>query len=71
VAAALAALSPEEREVLLLYAWAELNYDEIARALDLPVGTVRSRLNRARGKAADSLAAVLTSPPEGAGRWTS
>jgi RNA polymerase sigma-70 factor (ECF subfamily) len=28
--------------------WAELSYDEIARALEIPVGTVRSRINRAR-----------------------
>jgi RNA polymerase sigma factor (sigma-70 family) len=48
LAAALAALRPSEREVLLLYAWAELSYAEIATALDLPVGTVRSRLSRTR-----------------------
>jgi RNA polymerase sigma factor (sigma-70 family) len=40
----------EELDVLLLYAWAELSYPEIARALDIPVGTVRSRLSRARGR---------------------
>jgi RNA polymerase sigma-70 factor (ECF subfamily) len=33
---------------LLLYAWEELSYEEIADALGVPVGTVRSRLNRAR-----------------------
>lgn len=37
-----------QAEVLLLWAWEELSYDEIARALDIPVGTVRSRLSRAR-----------------------
>jgi RNA polymerase sigma-70 factor (ECF subfamily) len=42
-------LGPGERDVLLLYAWAELSYDEIAEALAIPVGTVRSRLHRARG----------------------
>ena len=45
---AIAELPDAEREVVLLYAWEELSYDEIAVALDVPVGTVRSRLNRAR-----------------------
>jgi RNA polymerase sigma factor (sigma-70 family) len=48
VADAVAALPAEERDALLLYVWEELSYDEIAAALDVPVGTVRSRLNRAR-----------------------
>jgi RNA polymerase sigma factor (sigma-70 family) len=48
LAAALAGLKQPDRDVLLLYAWADLAYDEIARALDIPVGTVRSRLHRAR-----------------------
>lgn len=48
LADALAALEARDREVLLLFAWADLGYDEIARALELPVGTVKSRLNRAR-----------------------
>jgi RNA polymerase sigma-70 factor (ECF subfamily) len=33
---------------MLLYAWEELSYEEIAAALHVPVGTVRSRLARAR-----------------------
>ena len=45
---ALAGLPSRQRDVLLLYAWAELDYAAIARALGVPVGTVRSRLNRAR-----------------------
>lgn len=48
LAAALAALKPGDRDVLLLWAWAELSYAQIAHALDIPPGTVRSRLNRAR-----------------------
>lgn len=37
-----------DREALLLLAWADLSYDEIAIALDVPLGTVRSRISRAR-----------------------
>ncbi|MEV0145585.1 MULTISPECIES: RNA polymerase sigma factor [unclassified Nonomuraea] len=48
LAGALAALPAAEREVLLLVAWADLSYDEAAAALGIPVGTVRSRLHRAR-----------------------
>ena len=48
LAAALATLKPGDREALLLYAWQDMSYDDIALALDIPVGTVRSRLNRAR-----------------------
>jgi RNA polymerase sigma-70 factor (ECF subfamily) len=48
VADALALLTEEERDALLLFVWEELSYQEIAAALDVPVGTVRSRLNRAR-----------------------
>jgi RNA polymerase sigma factor (sigma-70 family) len=50
LSAALTALSTGERDVLLLIAWGELAYEEVAHALDIPVGTVRSRLNRARRK---------------------
>jgi RNA polymerase sigma-70 factor (ECF subfamily) len=51
----LADLSPGERDVLLLVAWAELEYAEVAEALGIPVGTVRSRLNRARGRVRELL----------------
>jgi RNA polymerase sigma factor (sigma-70 family) len=50
LARALGRLSRGEREVLLLLAWEELSYEEIATALDIPIGTVRSRLSRARAK---------------------
>lgn len=55
LAAALAELRAEERDALLLYAWAELGYDEIAEALGIPVGTVRSRLSRARAHVRERL----------------
>ncbi len=48
LAAALAELDPRDREVLLLVAWADLTYPQVAAAMDVPVGTVRSRLHRAR-----------------------
>jgi RNA polymerase sigma-70 factor, ECF subfamily len=43
-------LDPDQLDVLLLYAWEELSYEEIATALGVPVGTVRSRLARARAR---------------------
>ena len=48
IADAIDALPPGERDVLVLFVWEELGYDDIATALAIPVGTVRSRLNRAR-----------------------
>jgi RNA polymerase sigma factor (sigma-70 family) len=47
---ALADLPAQELDALLLYAWGELSYPEIACALGIPTGTVRSRLSRARGR---------------------
>lgn len=44
----IASLSAKDRETLLLYAWGDLTYEEIAIALGVPVGTVRSRINRVR-----------------------
>ena len=46
----LAELSPADRELVLLVAWAELSYEQAAQALEIPVGTVRSRLHRARAR---------------------
>jgi RNA polymerase sigma-70 factor (ECF subfamily) len=46
----LSRLRPDEFEVLALCAWSDLSYAEAAEALGIPVGTVRSRLSRARAK---------------------
>jgi RNA polymerase sigma-70 factor, ECF subfamily len=52
---ALEQLSPEFRSVLLLWATNELSYQEIADTLELPIGTVMSRLHRARQQLARML----------------
>lgn len=48
LAARLTELTTADRDTLLLSAWAGLEYAEIAEALGIPVGTVRSRLHRVR-----------------------
>ncbi len=48
LAAALQRLAPAQREILLLHALHGLSYREIARLLDIPIGTVMSRIARAR-----------------------
>jgi RNA polymerase sigma factor (sigma-70 family) len=53
---ALAALSAGDRDVLLLIAWEQLTYQEVSRALGIPVGTVQSRMHRARAKVRQALA---------------
>lgn len=41
-------LSPEHREVLVMVCVQGMRYQDVASALDIPIGTVRSRLSRAR-----------------------
>jgi RNA polymerase sigma factor (sigma-70 family) len=55
LAQALRRLPSGDRDVLLLVAWCDFTYEEVAAALGIPVGTVRSRLNRARRKVRDAL----------------
>jgi RNA polymerase sigma factor (sigma-70 family) len=50
VADAVTSLPEPERDALVLHVWEGLSYDDVADALGIPVGTVRSRLNRARGR---------------------
>lgn len=47
---ALSRLPPGDRDVLLLHAFGDLSYEAVSVALEIPIGTVRSRLNRARRK---------------------
>jgi len=47
---AIARLPADQREVLLLVTLEEMSYDEVARTLGIPIGTVMSRLSRAREK---------------------
>ncbi|MGV9404958.1 RNA polymerase sigma factor [Streptomyces sp. NPDC003667] len=58
LAGALAGLPARYRDVLLVIAWGELDYAEAAQALSVPVGTVRSRLHRARTRLRKALAAA-------------
>ena len=60
VADAVTALPRPERDALVLHVWEGLSYDEVALALDIPIGTVRSRINRARGRLRE-----LTAPSGG------
>jgi RNA polymerase sigma factor (sigma-70 family) len=66
LAAALVEIRDRDREILLLVAWAQLSCEEAARALGIPAGTARSRLNRARRRARAALAATGKDD----GRWT-
>ena len=63
VDAALAGLSPEFRAAVVLRDLCDLDYAEIAEVLDVPIGTVRSRIARGRAAIADQLREP-TAPPE-------
>ena len=62
--ASLHELDGEAREVLLLRASEDLSYDAVAEILDVPVGTVRSRLHRARGELRRRMGSVLNESKE-------
>lgn len=55
----LAALPDEAREIIVLRDYRDLSYAEIAEVLDVPLGTVMSRLHRARTKLGDRVRAAL------------
>lgn len=48
IAHTLRGMASIDRDTLLLYAWGDLSYEDISHAMNVPIGTVRSRLNRAR-----------------------
>jgi RNA polymerase sigma factor (sigma-70 family) len=54
----LAGLSSDQREALLLHVWAGLDYEGVAAALGIPIGTVRSRISRARHRLRELLRAT-------------
>jgi RNA polymerase sigma-70 factor (ECF subfamily) len=65
LAAALADLDARDRDVVLLRAWGQLSHEEIATSLQIPVGTVKSRLHRARKHLRQHLESPTPAPTEG------
>jgi DNA-directed RNA polymerase specialized sigma24 family protein len=63
-AGVLRTLARGDRDALLLFAWAELGYEEISLSLNIPVGTVRSRINRARRRLREERAHALSTRKE-------
>lgn len=59
IAAALERLTPEDRVLVTLTYQDGLSNAEVARAMDMPVGTVKTRLSRARGRLRKALAPIL------------
>ncbi len=62
VSHALSTMTPELRIVVMLVLVEEMSYAEAATSLDLPIGTVRSRLHRARATLREKLDGVLAPP---------
>ena len=62
IARALDQLSGDDRELVLLVAWAGLSYEQAAQALGIPLGTVRSRLHRIRAKLRRAVGPALSRP---------
>jgi RNA polymerase sigma-70 factor (ECF subfamily) len=60
----LARLPDDQRAVLLLVAVEDLSYADAARVLDIPVGTVMSRLSRAREKLQQEIEGAVDGAPK-------
>lgn len=60
--AALARLSDDQRQVILMVGMEQMRYEEVAQVLGIPIGTVMSRLHRARERLRDLLAAGPGAP---------
>ncbi|MCH5374402.1 MAG: sigma-70 family RNA polymerase sigma factor [Planctomycetes bacterium] len=56
---ALSQLSDEYRDTIVLKEMEDMSYEEIAEILDVPVGTIRSRLHRARAELREKLRLIL------------
>jgi RNA polymerase sigma-70 factor (ECF subfamily) len=61
---AIATLPPHYRDTVALQVFSELSYDEIARTLDIPLGTVMSRLNAAKRLLREQLGPAFGQPEE-------
>lgn len=73
VRAAVLALPPLQREAVVLFEYQEMSLADIATACEVDVGTVKSRLHRARERLRRSLAPIIlggAASPAGAGRET-
>lgn len=72
VAHAMKDLTPQYREILIMVCSHEMSYEDVSKALQIPLGTVRSRLSRAREKLMDILAENDNTPynPVGKGIGT-
>lgn len=62
LASVLAELPVAERDALGLFAWADLSYAQIAEVLEVPIGTVRSRISRARARVREALPDLIDDP---------
>lgn len=68
VVSGLTSLPEAERDTLVLFAWESLSYAQIADSLGIPIGTVRSRINRARNRLRELNPTIGEQPDNNHGR---